>query len=168
MHKITVNQNDTFEVTREGNSIVLDGKPIALSDVSFDKKNIRLTYDRVPYAIEVLALDLGTKKVILKINDHIFETVAKNRLDTLIEQSILHRQDSNMADELKAPMPGSVIEVVVTVGSQVKKGDKLLVLEAMKMENVLKAPSDARVKSVLITKGTSVQKDQLLLVFESS
>ena len=54
-----------------------------------------------------------------------------------------------------APMPGNINAVRVTVGQAVKKGDDLVILEAMKMENEIKAPSDGTVASVNVTKGAT-------------
>lgn len=68
--------------------------------------------------------------------------------------------------EIKAPMPGMVINILVAPGDAVKKNDPLLVLEAMKMENVIKAPGDAVVKTVPAEKGKAVEKGQLLVSFE--
>ena len=62
-------------------------------------------------------------------------------------------------------MPGMVLNILVAEGQQVKKGDSLLVLEAMKMENVLKSPTDGVIKKVVATKGTAVEKNQLLIQF---
>jgi biotin carboxyl carrier protein len=67
--------------------------------------------------------------------------------------------------EMKAPMPGLVIDVLVKPGDSVKKDQPLLVLEAMKMENVLKAPGDGVVASIPAEKGKAVEKGQLLVGF---
>ena len=72
-----------------------------------------------------------------------------------------------VAPELKAPMPGLVLKVLVEPGQQVAKGDPVIVLEAMKMENVIKAPGDARVDTITVGNGTAVEKGQLLLTFEA-
>lgn len=69
------------------------------------------------------------------------------------------------AGDLKAPMPGLVLNILVKPGDTVKKNDPVLVLEAMKMENVIKAPSDAIVKAVAAEKGKPVEKGQLLISF---
>lgn len=69
------------------------------------------------------------------------------------------------AGDLKAPMPGLVLNVLVKPGDTVKKNDPVLVLEAMKMENVIKAPGDAIVKAVAAEKGKPVEKGQLLISF---
>lgn len=54
-------------------------------------------------------------------------------------------------------MPGTIVSVNVQVGQSVKKGEVLLVLEAMKMENEIMAPHDAKVTAVLVNKGDSVE-----------
>ena len=64
---------------------------------------------------------------------------------------------------VKAPMPGSIMQVNVAVGDKVKKGALLCVLEAMKMENEIMAPQDGVVASVEVKKGDSVTTDALLV-----
>lgn len=66
-------------------------------------------------------------------------------------------------EAIKAPMPGTVLDVKVAAGQAVKKGDILLLLEAMKMENEILAPHDATVASVAVNKGDSVDSGALLL-----
>ncbi len=62
-------------------------------------------------------------------------------------------------------MPGMVLNILVKEGDVVKKGDPLIVLEAMKMENILKSPTEGTVKKVAAIKGTAVEKNQLLIQF---
>ena len=64
---------------------------------------------------------------------------------------------------VNAPMPGNINAVRVTVGQTVKKGDDLVILEAMKMENEIKAPSDGTVASVNVTKGATVNTGDVLV-----
>jgi len=68
--------------------------------------------------------------------------------------------------EIKAPMPGLVLNVLVKPGDAVQKNDPVLVLEAMKMENVIRAAGDAVVKEVVALPGKPVEKGQLLVTFE--
>ena len=65
---------------------------------------------------------------------------------------------------VNAPLPGTILSVNVSAGQSVKKGDVLMVLEALKMENEILAPADGTVKSVNATKGQSVESGALLCV----
>lgn len=65
-------------------------------------------------------------------------------------------------EKITAPMPGTILAVNVTSGSAVKKGDVLMILEAMKMENEIMAPCDGTVTSVSVTKGAAVESGTLL------
>jgi 3-methylcrotonyl-CoA carboxylase alpha subunit len=68
--------------------------------------------------------------------------------------------------KLTAPMPATVLKVLVTAGSQVKKGETLVILEAMKMELPLRAPADATVTAVACREGELVQPDAVLVELE--
>lgn len=69
-------------------------------------------------------------------------------------------------EKITAPMPGTILAVNVTSGSAVKKGDVLMILEAMKMENEIMAPHDAKVAQVLAAKGATVNTGDVLVVLE--
>ena len=66
--------------------------------------------------------------------------------------------------QVKSPLPGSVIKVLVSEGQAVKKGDTLLTLESMKMENAIMAEADGMVKQIAVTPGQNVMQDDLLIV----
>ena len=69
-------------------------------------------------------------------------------------------------EQICAPMPGNILAVNVTAGQAVKKGDVLMVLEAMKMENEIMCPRDGVVASVNTSKGASVESGTLLCVLQ--
>jgi pyruvate carboxylase subunit B len=71
-----------------------------------------------------------------------------------------------LAGSLKAPMPGLVVKVEVEAGQHVKKGDGLVIVEAMKMENELKAHASAIIKEIKVKPGQSIDKNQVLILFE--
>jgi acetyl/propionyl-CoA carboxylase alpha subunit len=72
------------------------------------------------------------------------------------------------ASELAAPMPGQVRSVNVREGEAVKKGQTLLVLEAMKMEIRIQAPRDGVVKKLVVKQGQTVEREQLLIEIEET
>lgn len=69
---------------------------------------------------------------------------------------------------IKSPMPGLIIDVPVEVGQAVSKGDKVIILESMKMENELRSPMDGVVGNVYVKPGASVEKNQVLVMISDS
>ncbi|MFA6571116.1 MAG: biotin/lipoyl-containing protein [Bacteroidota bacterium] len=69
--------------------------------------------------------------------------------------------------KLKAPMPGMIVKILVDVGTEVSKGDKLVIIEAMKMENSLTSPVAGIIKSLNAKEGTAVEKGVLLMEIEN-
>ena len=76
------------------------------------------------------------------------------------------KQAPDLSKFLMSPMPGLLREVAVTVGQDVKAGEKLAVIEAMKMENILKADQDCKVKKISASAGESLTVDQIIIEFE--
>ena len=68
--------------------------------------------------------------------------------------------------ELKAPISGQIIDVPATPGTEVKRGELVIILEAMKMENQIRSPIKGRVKEIKVKKGQSVRLGDILLIFE--
>lgn len=68
--------------------------------------------------------------------------------------------------ELRAPMPGLVVRIAVEAGDEIREGDGLVVMEAMKMENELRAERDGVVERVHVAEGTTVDRDEVLVTFE--
>ena len=69
-------------------------------------------------------------------------------------------------ERVAAPMPGNILAVNVAAGDTVKKGQVLMILEAMKMENEIMAPCDGKVTAVAVTKGAAVESGALLCTIQ--
>ena len=95
------------------------------------------------FEASVLEADYETKTFKIKINQNTYEVALKDKFDQLVEQLGFSNMASQKVNNIKAPMPGLVLDIVVNVGDEVSKGDSVLILEAMKMENVIKAEGDA-------------------------
>lgn len=164
MSQYTVTVNGTQVYTVEGNTI--NGQEILADVLRLDNRFYHILTNGKGYSIEVAAIDRTAKTMTIKVNGHAYDIAVKDKFDALMEQMGFGKDALSKAADLKAPMPGLVIDVRVQPGDTVKKGDPVIVLEAMKMENVLKSPGDGKVKSVAATKGMSVEKGFILISFE--
>lgn len=122
-----------------------------------------LIHDSKNYNVSLEQVDLDKKEVVLLLDGQRHTCKISTELDLLIKDMGLLSAKSAKLKEIKAPMPGKVIEVLVKESDDIKKGDSLLILEAMKMENVIKAPHDLNVKSIKVKLGQAVEKGAVLI-----
>lgn len=160
--------NKTYQVEpAEGeNTFVLNGNisPLDLKKIGENKYHV--IRNNKGYSVELVKVDKEEKLVALKINGQVYEYSIKDKMDLLLEKMGLNNLASAKVSQVKAPMPGLVHEILVEAGGTVKKGDGLLILEAMKMENVIKSPVDGEIKSVVVKTGAAVDKNQVLVEFK--
>lgn len=93
--------------------------------------------------------------------EYMVEDERTARLKKSMSRSVAHK----IEQELKAPMPGLVVTIEVEAGQKIKKGDGLVIIEAMKMENDIKAPFDCTIKEIKVQEKQAVEKGQVLVVF---
>ncbi len=153
--------NDNFEFS-------LNPKDLETLDVISDSEKSNIIFNNKSVEVKTLETDFNNKIYTLSINGNRYQVKIENELDALISKMGLSLGNDSFEDEIHAPMPGIILEVNVSEGDEVKKGDFLCVLEAMKMENTLTAPRDGVIKSVNITKGETVDKGKLLIELEKN
>ncbi len=164
MYQANVN-GKTFEITSANDTLTVNGEVLSWDVVTVEKGYFHILWNAKSYRAEVVEVDVETKTCSLKINGRIYTVQLKDKFDLLLEKMGISGQASNKINNIKAPMPGLIIDLRVKEGDTVNAGDALLVLEAMKMENIIKAPGQAVVKSVKVKKGDSVEKSQVLIEF---
>ena len=143
----------------------IDGKPFNCDVISTGGQRFHVLRDNRSYDVEILESNAAEKTVTVKINGRLYPLSVADKYDELLRSLGMDKIAGAKVNELKAPMPGLVLDIVVTEGQAVKKGDPIVVLEAMKMENILKSPGDATVKKISVQKGTAVEKNQVLILF---
>lgn len=155
--KASVNNKFNFELTGEDAiSILKSDQPLLLAKEGQDTVKA-----------EIVKEDFLNRKYILRINASVYEVHLGNELDILIDELGFTTDISSFRNDVKAPMPGVIVDVLAKPGDLVKTGDGLIVLEAMKMENTLTAPHDGIVKTVNVKKSDSVEKGTILIEFET-
>ena len=86
--------------------------------------------------------------------------------DILPTDSLFEEEKDDLQDALRSPLPGTIVDIPVKVGLEVKEGDTLIVLEAMKMDNNLTAERDGKIKAILVNEGDAVKENTPLVTFE--
>lgn len=169
MYTIKVNGNKEFktELTQKNGSIsgIINGQEFAADIIKIRDDVYHLLKDNISFNLEIVKQIPEEKKMVVKINNTTYTLDIKDKYDDLLHSLGLDSLAAKKVNDIKAPMPGMVLNILVTEGQEVKKGDPLIVLEAMKMENILKSPTDGVIKKIAIRKGIAVEKNQLLIQF---
>ncbi|NBU35737.1 MAG: acetyl-CoA carboxylase biotin carboxyl carrier protein subunit [Bacteroidetes bacterium] len=134
-----------------------------ISLVNFDENQKYVIHDFKSKLISVKEKNHHLKFYEIQIDGRTYKVQLLDELDQQILKMNLKAKKLNLHKEIKAPMPGLVRQVNTKEGDLIKKGDALIILEAMKMENVLKSPIDGIVSEILVKQGESVEKNQILL-----
>jgi biotin carboxyl carrier protein len=165
--KVLVNGKKEHTVVLEDSSSgLLNGLPFQLDHIKIKDGSFHVIRNNRSYTVEVVKAEPETKSFTLSVNGNKYTLQVKDKYDVLLKSLGLDNLNSRKVNELKAPMPGLVLNIIAQEGVAVKKGDPLLVLEAMKMENILKSPADLVVKKIAVKKGIAVEKNQALIYFE--
>lgn len=165
MHQVTVNEKYSFLVETENKQLKVNNEVIELDQIILNQNSSHILYQNKSYLVEVVELIKEDKKAIIKINGNIYTLGIEDQYDQLLKQLGMDNLAVNKILQVKAPMPGLVLSVLVAEGDEVKKGDSLLVLEAMKMENMIKSPTDGFIKKIEVKQGNTVEKNELLISF---
>ncbi|QXV65896.1 acetyl-CoA carboxylase biotin carboxyl carrier protein subunit [Mucilaginibacter sp. 21P] len=164
MYKIKVNQHD-FELQRNADQLQLNGHDIAADVRQLNDNLYHIIKNRGSYNAEMVSFDPQTKTAEIKVNNNLYTVSAKDEFDQLLDQMGLSNLMAAKVSDIKAPMPGLVLKVLVEEGAEVKKGESLFILEAMKMENIIKSPADVTIQTIKMQPGDKVEKGQVLMLF---
>lgn len=141
-------------------------------------KKFKYTIEGKDYEVEITSIDEATNVASVKVNGEAFEVgmekpAEEEKPKVVLGKPVEEEADGaqpaanvNTANAIKAPLPGTITGISVKVGDQVKAGDTLLVLEAMKMANNIEAEKDGTVAAICVKVGQSVMEDEPLVVIE--
>ena len=166
MYKINLDKQEAeLTVSFKKEQVAINDKILDWDIIPINENTFHIIHDAKTYVAHIVSIDYEAKIFKLIMNIKTTSLNLKDKMDILLEQLGMSDLASQQLNDLKAPMPGLIVEILVKDGQEVNKGDSLLILEAMKMENVIKASGDGIIKTIKIKKGESVEKGQLLILF---
>ena len=138
-------------------SVEVEGKTVRINcrEYSVEGKGSTVEVDGTPYTVE-----MGNGEVIVNGISHVF------RVESRRAGKVQDSRRVSGAGAVTAMMPGRIVNVLVKEGDAVKEGDKVCILEAMKMENELRASRSGTVRKVHIAAGANVDKGDALVEIE--
>lgn len=160
--------NDTsYKVKANEFEFLLTREEIVTADIVNKSPGIfHILKNHTSVIARVVAINIAAKKLTVEVEGEKFEIEIKDNLDQMLEKMGFGMVANKQIKEIKAPMPGLVLEISVTNGQAVNQGDKILILEAMKMENSIAIHTNATIKRVAVIAGQVVEKGQLLIELE--
>ncbi len=154
----------TFDLVFDGAGLRMDGAPLEYDAAELGEGSYTLLIDG--RSVEAVVEPVGDGRLRVTLGGRQVEVQVKDEKALLLERFGMAADAGAAEREIRAPMPGLVLSVLVEAGQEVKEGQGLVVLEAMKMENELRAPAPGTVKAVHATPGEAVAKKALLIEFE--
>jgi biotin carboxyl carrier protein len=157
-------EDKPFELIQENEQLNIEGHSVDYKIETLNEHQWLVFYgDKVT---EVEVLEQKDKQLQLKVNQKIVNVSVKDEMDQLLERLGMDASMTEVVNEVNAPMPGGILNIMVESGQTVSTGEPLVILEAMKMENIIKSPVDATIAQVMVKKGENVEKGQTLIKFE--
>lgn len=153
-----------FSMTESG--LTLGGENIDIDLIHISGQSYHLLVNNVSFEVDVLEVNPNEKSFLFSFQGEEVEVKLEDSFDAMVKKMGLSAQAGQKLNEIKAPMPGLVLDIHVEVGDAIGESDDLLTIEAMKMENKLTATAEAVVKEVHVSKGDKVDKNQVLISFE--
>lgn len=146
-----------------GPTVKVNDKPVALSLVAEEQyRRLLMLLDSRSYDTEVFRSNGFTQVFLLGRQ---FECVVEDERLAKVRE-VAGAGAAASGAQLRAPMPGLVVRMLKEAGDEVKRGESLIIVEAMKMENELKAPAAGKITEIHVNTGQAVDKGDLLVTIE--
>lgn len=155
-----------YLITVNGEEISVGNNDIVTLDlIQIDDSNFHLLDKNQSYRINLQQADYNNKTLTVLVNGNKYELKIEDEYDLRVKEMGLLTSSSQKANSVKAPMPGLILDIMVTEGQAIIGGTPLVVLSAMKMENIILSPGDGTIKSIKVNKEDTVEKGQLIIEF---
>lgn len=151
----------SLELSIAGEEIRANGAEVDFSINRLSANSYAVILEGKPYLVTIESTEAN--KSVVSVDGNMEHVTVKNERDLLLEQHGMADGDKAVEKEIRAPMPGLVLDILVSEGQTVEAGNGLLVLEAMKMENEIRAATEGVISKVHAKPGAPVAKGDLLI-----
>lgn len=155
-----------FQLDNQGDHYLIDDEQVHPEITRVGEFEWQVQVNDRSFSVLVHQVDRENQLLSLTVNGKPTTVQLRSRAEQLLEKLGLSVIKQQKAGSVKAPMPGLIHSIKTAVGESVKKGEPLLILEAMKMENVIKSPGDGVIARIHVAEKASVEKNALLVSFE--
>lgn len=156
-----------YSITIDTETYSLDrGDTDFLDIITLGNSQYHLLRDHKSYSIEVLETDFPNKKITVSVNGNTYSVIIADEFDRIVDKMGMRDARSHQINEVRAPMPGLILDVLVTTGQEIDKGTPLIVLSAMKMENIITSPGTGSIKRIMVETNKAVEKGELIIEME--
>lgn len=161
--QIDFNKDDTHQIEEKNFEVKINNEVQLFQIYQLSEFEFLLINNHQVFNISLL--NSNGDETSIKINNTFINYSSQNYLLAALKEFNLKSSQNQKTKEIISPMPGTIIEINVNVGDVVRKGQTLIILEAMKMENVIKSPCDAKITNIYPIVGQTVEKNQVILSF---
>ena len=138
-----------------------------VESINIDQKSMSLRLNGNKYHCRILKKYPEDNTYFVKVNGKLIALEKKYHYDAAVSKISQYTKSYKKVNQLLSPMPGLILEIQTTIGSEVKKDEPLIILEAMKMENVLCSPVDGIIEEIVVTPKQTVEKNSVLIKFKA-
>jgi len=152
------------------------GYKVSIRQEGKDWKHFDIANDQYQYLDQTVSFLFNNSSYLLDVTSlgmeyTVFTRGSHRTIKIFNEEAILHESlkaggGFGTGENLSSGMPGKIVKVLVKPGDEVKEGDPLIIMEAMKMENEMRADRDVQIKSVNVKAGDNVEAGALLVTFD--
>ncbi len=154
----------TYVVSVNDEEIVINSKEVSKLNIAKNSdKEYHILEDNKKFNAKLISTNYLKKTLKIEVNGNSYTIAIADEYDQMVKKMGLLAVSTKKEKNINAPMPGLILDVLVIEGQEIKEGEQVLVLSAMKMENIITAPSDGVVKLIEIKKDDAVEKGQLLI-----
>lgn len=158
---------ENYFITVDGEELIIERDASnALDLIKVDTDNFHVLQNNQAYDVELVDADFLNKTMKVLVNGNAYALKIEDSYDQMVKRMGLLANTAQKLNNIKAPMPGLIIDIMIEAGQEIVEGTPLIVLSAMKMENIILAQGDGIIKSIEVKKDDAVEKGQIIIEIE--